>query len=281
MDAVLLINKPTGMTSFSVVSQCRKAFHEKKAGHTGTLDPNASGLMIVLIGRCTKLAPYCVSGHKHYRAEFILGQSYDTEDIWGAPMEEKVPSIYGDDILQKTAAGFIGISEQIPPMYSAIKVQGRKLYDLAREGKTIERQARQICVYSLEVHHLHENTYAMDAVVSSGTYIRTLIADYARALGEFGAMSRLCREGIEHLSLSEADELNDVIAGNYREADIMHVLDPSFPVIEYSDAQWIKNGRPVQLDCSEHTVILMNNNRVLAAYELRDDGLYHCARGLF
>ncbi|MBQ1325620.1 MAG: tRNA pseudouridine(55) synthase TruB [Solobacterium sp.] len=281
MDAVLLINKPTGMTSFSVVSQCRKAFHEKKAGHTGTLDPNASGLMIVLLGRCTKLAPYCASGHKHYRAEFILGQSYDTEDVWGTPVEAKTPRIYEEDILQRTTARFIGVSEQIPPMYSAIKVQGRKLYDLAREGKTIERQARKICVYSLEVHHLRGNSYTMDAVVSSGTYIRTLIADYARALGEFGAMSRLCREGIEHLSLSDAEELDDVIAGKYHEVNILQVLDPSYPVIEYADAQWIRNGRPVQLDCSEHTVILVNNSSVLAAYELRDDGLYHCARGLF
>ncbi|MBQ1382885.1 MAG: hypothetical protein IIY73_03130, partial [Solobacterium sp.] len=141
--------------------------------------------------------------------------------------------------------------------------------------------ARKICVYSLEVHHLHDNTYTMDAVVSSGTYIRTLIADYARALGEFGAMSRLCREGIEHLSLSDAEELDDVISGKNHEVNILQVLDPSYPVIEYADVQWIRNGRPVQLDCSEHTVILVNNSSVLAAYELRDDGLYHCARGLF
>ena len=281
MDAVLLINKPTGMTSFSVASVCRRTFHEKKAGHTGTLDPNASGLMIVLLGRCTKLAPYCVSDHKHYQAEFILGRSYDTQDIWGTVTEEKEPNVYTDAVLMETAQRFLGVSEQIPPMYSAIKIDGRKLYDLAREGKTIERKPRQIEIHHLEVHHLHDNVYTMDAVVSSGTYIRTLIADFARALGECGAMSSLCRTGIEHLALKDADELSEIKEGRFRTVDILHVLDPVYPQIEYDDEQWIRNGRPVRLDCSDPVVILTNNNQVLAAYELGADGLYHCARGLF
>ena len=281
MDAVLLINKPSGMTSFSVVSRCRKAFHEKKAGHTGTLDPNASGLMIVLLGRYTKLAPYCVSGHKHYHAEFILGEHYDTEDIWGTVLDTKAPAAHTDEELQETAKQFLGESEQIPPMYSAIKVNGRKLYDLAREGRTVDRKPRRIHVYRMEVHHLHDNVYTMDAVVSSGTYIRTLIVDYARTLGEYGAMSFLRRESIEHLSLEDADELDEVCEGRYHAADVLRVLDPVYPQIEYEVAEWVRNGRPVRLDCSGRTVILTNNGSALAAYELRDDGLYHCARGLF
>ena len=281
MDAVLLIDKPAGMTSFQVVAACRRYFHEKKAGHTGTLDPNARGLMIVLLGRYTKLVPYCASNHKHYTAEFVMGRSYDTEDVWGTPTAERVPADHSETELKAAAEAFLGDIDQVPPMYSAIKIDGRKLYEMARKGETVERKARRVHVSSLSVQHMHDMTYRMDAVVSSGTYIRTLIADYCAELEELGAMSALTRQSIEHLSLDEADPLDDLLAGRYHLQNACSVLDPAITQIPFADTERIRNGRAVRLSCSEDMVILVAEGEPLAAYEKRSDGLYHCVRGLF
>lgn len=281
MDAIILLNKPAGMTSFAAAAAVRKAVGERKAGHTGTLDPNASGLMIILLGRYTKLAPYCVSNRKHYLAEFIMGKAYDTEDIWGTVTDEKDPSVYDDAVLAEVSARMTGEQEQVPPMYSAVKVNGRKLYQMARQGKTVERAARHITVDRLEVTHVTDNTYRMDAVVSSGTYIRTLIADYAAQLGEYAAMSRLERTGIEHLRLADADTLDDVRAGVFRSMSPYDVIDPVYPRVEFHDPALIRSGRAVRLSCTDPVVMIVHERELLAAYERRDDGLYHCLRGLF
>ncbi len=281
MDAIILLDKPAGMTSFSAVAAVRKALGERKAGHTGTLDPNASGLMIVLLGRYTKLAPYCVSNHKHYTARFIMGKAYDTEDVWGTVTAEKIPGIYGDDVLAEISASMTGEQEQIPPMYSALKINGRKLYEMARKGETVERAPRKITVNSMTVTHLTGDIYRMDAVVSSGTYIRTLISDFAARLGEYAAMSSLCRTGIEHLSLSDAWTPDDIRNGSFTGLSPYDVIDPVYPKQEYPEPSLIRSGRAVRLPCDDPVVMIVNGRDLLAAYEKREDGLYHCLRGLF
>ncbi len=280
MDAVILVNKPSGMTSFDVVRKCRRICNEKKIGHTGTLDPEASGLMIVLLGRYTKMLPFCVKDHKAYHATFSLGKKTETEDIWGAVVDESDFREHDDEELQKTAEAFTGTIEQIPPMYSAVKYNGRKLYEYARKGIEVERQPRQAVVSSLSCHNLGNNVYSMDAVVSSGTYIRTLITDFCAAMGEYGVMTSLVRSGIEGVKLEDASTLEQLEEA-ITPIDPLKVISPEFEIVEYQDETRIRNGRHIQLSGHRDQVILVHEGEILAAYEKREDGIYHCLRGLF
>ena len=278
MDAVLLLNKPIGMTSFDAVNRCRRVLHEKKVGHTGTLDPNAEGLLILLFGKYTKFLPYCVKDHKHYRAVFEFGKDTDTQDIWGNVIGEKEPALHTVEEVQAAADSFIGESLQIPPMYSAIKVNGQKLYDLARRGKTVEREPRPITVDRMDVS-LEDDRWILNATVSGGTYIRTLIHDLGERLGEYAVMSGLTRTGIEHLSLSEACLLEE-LETKPAFVPVEHVLDPSIPQCETEDYDAVIHGRSIELPCDAPLVLMMKDGNALAAYALRQDGRYHCQRGL-
>lgn len=276
-----MINKPAGITSFDAVSRCRRIFHEKKAGHTGTLDPNASGLMLILLGNQTKLLPYCAKDNKRYHAGFSLGTATDTEDIWGHVTEQKEPGFHSIEEMQEILKQMTGQQMQVPPMYSALKVNGKKLYEIARQGKTIERKPRPITIYSASVCAEGENAYTLDASVSQGTYIRTLIADYAAKLGEIGCMTSLVRTGIEQLSLEDAFDL-DSLNENTEMIPPEKILDPSVKVIEISTEQQhqIKDGKSIQLNEEAETVILKYNGILQAAYGKGKDGIYCCLRGL-
>lgn len=282
MDAVILLNKPVGITSFSAISVCRRAFQEKKAGHTGTLDPNASGLMIVLLGKYTKLVPYCVKDHKHYLATFEMGKKTDTEDIWGTIIETKQFVNHTQEELDSMSSQFMGNIKQIPPMYSAIKKDGKKLYEYARKGIEVERKERDAFVSSLSVKQIGENQFEMDVVVSSGTYVRTLISDYCKALGELGTMTSLVRKGIEQLSIEDSCTLEQIQEGNYTLLDPMKVIDPSWKFVECKMVEMVKNGKAVYLNhVEEENIIFTSNGQLLSAYHKEEDGLYHCVRGLF
>ncbi len=281
MDAVILLKKPEGMTSFAAVRQCRNIFHEKKIGHTGTLDPNATGLMIVLLGKYTKYVPFCVSDHKHYIAQFRLGVATDTEDIWGTVVDQQEYRSHSQEELDQVSFEFIGDSKQIPPMYSAIKVNGQKLYDLARKGKVVERQERDIHVSRLIVKKIDSNLYEMDAIVSSGTYIRTLISDYAKKLGELGTMTKLERIGIENISIDEAATFDELEHG-FGVIEPDKVIDPEWIRVDVPKYEkQIRDGKALSLDVDCNKVLLMANGSILAAYEKREDGLFHSKRGLF
>lgn len=279
MDAVLLLNKPAGMTSFAAVRRCRSLLQEKKAGHTGTLDPNATGLMIVLLGRYTKLAPYCISNHKHYIASFSFGKETDTQDIWGNVLQEDIPQPVSDAQLQSACLPFLGDILQVPPMYSAIKINGQKLVDLARKGREVERKARPVHISSLAVTKKDDNLYQMDAVVSSGTYIRTLIQDYCHELGQIGTMTSLQRVSIENVNLSQAADFDCLEKGI---VSPRMVIDPMWLQVDGNPYEKeIRCGKPLALDVPSSTIVLCSHDDVLAAYEKKEDGLYHCQRGLF
>ncbi len=279
MNGIILVKKPKGMTSFQCVSQVKRKFNERKAGHSGTLDPNAEGFMIVALGKCTKYLQFCVSNHKHYIAQFSLGKNYDTQDVWGEVIAEKEYQTHSQEELDMISERFIGDTKQIPPMYSAIKKNGKKLYEYARNGIEVEREARNIHIDSLIVKQLDENLYEMDAVVSSGTYIRTLIEDYCKQMNELGYMTSLVRSGIEHLSLEDAVEIENV--NEERCIDPLKVFDPKWKIVETEQVEDIKNGKVIHLKDSGEKVILVHENEILAAYELKNDTLYHCVRGLF
>lgn len=270
MEKVILLNKPAGMTSFDAVAKCRRIFKERRVGHTGTLDPNATGLMIILLGKCTKLLPYCLKDHKHYKAEFKLGLSTTTEDIWGEEIETAPYKDHTQVELDEVAKQFTGDIMQVPPMYSAIKKNGKKLYELAREGIEIEREARPATINSLKVEKIGDNLYSMDVVVSSGTYVRTLIKDYCNALNELGVMTKLERVGIEHLTLEDAVTLEELEQDveNAKFLPPLKVLDPIYPQVEIYNYQRILNGKIMKLDNHDEPIVIFKNaDKVLAAYE--------------
>ena len=190
---VLIVNKPEGITSHDVVGKIRKLYGTRKVGHTGTLDPLATGVLVILLGRAAKAAEYLVADRKTYKARLTLGLTTDTEDITGKVLTQcgDIPSA---DEVKRACGEFLGKIKQIPPMYSALKVDGKKLYDLAREGIEIEREARDIEIFRLDVTPTDKaNEYELLVECSSGTYIRTLCADIGARLGCGGVMSALHR----------------------------------------------------------------------------------------
>ena len=209
-SGVLVVNKPTGMTSHDVVNIVRRLYGTRRVGHTGTLDPMASGVLVVLVGRAAKATEYISSASKRYRAVMRLGITTDTEDTTGAVLTQSdvIPST--EDVI-RVASGFVGEIMQVPPMYSALKVGGQKLVDLARKGISVERQARPVTVYSLETFSTEsERDYLLDFHCSGGTYIRTLCADIGAKLGCGGAMAALERREACGFDISEAYSIDDL-----------------------------------------------------------------------
>ena len=278
MDAVLLLNKPAGMTSFDAVNRCRRIFHERKTGHTGTLDPNACGLMIILFGRYTKFLPYCVKNHKQYEAGFRFGADTDTQDIWGTVTATKEPRMHTLDEVQDAASSFLGKGLQTPPMYSAIKINGRKLYELARKGETVEREPRPVEIDRMDISKDGED-WKLAATVSGGTYIRTLIHDLGASLDEYAVMTSLVRTGIEGVQLSEACTFEELETSPAL-VPVETVLDPSLPFVEADDPDSVIHGRKIVLEQDAPLVLIGHRGKVLAAYARREDGFYHCQRGL-
>lgn len=231
-SGLVVLNKPAGITSHTAVAMVRRLFGVEKAGHTGTLDPAASGVLPVLIGRAVKAAEFLSESDKHYRATLTLGVTTDTEDATGAVLS-RAETIPDEAAVRAVLPRFRGTIGQVPPMYSALKVGGRKLVDLARRGETVERESRSVTVYRLEAERIDERNYALDAVVSKGTYIRTLCADVGAALGCGGIMSALIRVEACGYNLNDAltpDELAALPEAE-REARIVPVED-LFPSAE-------------------------------------------------
>lgn len=192
MNGIILINKPQNFTSFDVVAVVRRKFGTKKVGHGGTLDPMATGVLPVFIGCATKAVDLLPDSGKSYRAGFRLGLTSDTLDIWGKLSEEK-PADIGREALEAVLERFCGEIEQTPPMYSALKVGGRKLCDLARQGIEVERKARKITISRLDLLEFDGKNGVIEVDCSTGTYIRTLVDDIGKSLGTGAVMTELCR----------------------------------------------------------------------------------------
>ena len=200
---VIIINKHEGVTSHRIVQILRRLFDTPRVGHTGTLDPMATGVLPVLIGRAVKASDFLVAEDKEYIAEMTLGITTDTDDITGEILKES-NNIPSEDNVLFAIQSFTGEIEQIPPMYSAIKVEGRKLVDLAREGITVERKSRKITVNSIETEKISEKVYRMKISCSKGTYIRTLCHDIGEKLGCGAVMSSLERTRSGSFTLENA-----------------------------------------------------------------------------
>ncbi len=216
MNGILLIDKPAGWTSMDVCAVLRGALKEKRIGHSGTLDPMATGLLVVFLGRATRAVQFAEAHSKTYEALLRPGVVTDTQDVTGTVLETR-PAEVSDAALEGVLARFQGEIQQIPPMYSAIKVNGRKLYDLARKGREVERQPRSVTIHALEYTGRTENgDIALRIACSKGTYVRTLCHDIGAALGCGGCMSALRRVRCGEFDIADAHTLEEVLAAAER-----------------------------------------------------------------
>lgn len=210
MDGILIVNKPTGITSHDVVDFIRKKFNIRRVGHTGTLDPMAQGVLVILLGKATKLANKFIEEDKEYLAKLFLGRRTDTQDATGKVIEEKLIDNVEMDSIKAAFKKFLGEIEQIPPMVSAIKYKGKKLYQLARMGKSVARKPRRIKIKDMEIidFDLPELTFRVRC--SKGTYVRTLCEDIGGALGIPAHMSGLVRTRSGNFLLKDAKNLEEI-----------------------------------------------------------------------
>ncbi|MBO5213005.1 MAG: tRNA pseudouridine(55) synthase TruB [Clostridia bacterium] len=217
INGVIVVNKHSGVTSFDIVFKIKKLFNTKKVGHTGTLDPMATGVLPILVGRSAKAAEYLLEHDKEYRAQIQLGITTDTEDISGTVLTKSDTLPTKNDFF-KVCESFVGEIDQVPPMYSALKVGGKKLVDLAREGIEIERQARKIKIYSLKAEEVDEKrgVYTLLVRCSKGTYIRTLCADIGKKLGCGACMSALERTQSGSFRIEDAYTISELEELSYQ-----------------------------------------------------------------
>ena len=210
-QGIIVIHKEKGFTSHDVVAKLRGILHMKKIGHTGTLDPDATGVLPVALGKGTKLVDLLTDKEKTYEAVLHLGIDTDTQDMSGTVLEERPVNVTEEEV-RKVLKSFVGEQLQVPPMYSALKVNGKKLYELAREGKTVERKARPVCFYEIEPLEFHLPLVKIRVTCSKGTYIRTLCHDIGEKLGCGGCMEELLRSRVGRYSLFESHTLAQVEA---------------------------------------------------------------------
>lgn len=211
LNGIMLIDKPCDWTSHDVVGKLRGILHERRIGHSGTLDPMATGLLVVFVGRATRAVEFAEADSKEYIAGLRLGISTDTQDITGNTLKSS-NSLPSKAELEQALSAFKGEISQIPPMYSAIKVGGRKLYELARRGESVERKPRRVTIDKLDIIGENESDYVLDVVCSKGTYIRTLCNDIGDTLGCGGCMSSLRRVKAGAFSIEKAHTIDEIQA---------------------------------------------------------------------
>ena len=223
MDGIINVFKPRGITSHDVVGMIRKAFQTKKIGHTGTLDPNATGVLILCINKGTRISEYLLDADKEYIGELSLGLATDTQDEYGQVIGHS-DSIVNENDIRIAFDKFKGEIYQIPPMYSAIKYRGKRLYELARDGKIVDREPRKIKIYELDIINIFDKKILFYVKCSKGTYIRTLCDDIGKALGTYGYMSYLIRVGVGDFKISHSYGMDYIRSLDY--GDLKNLILP-------------------------------------------------------
>lgn len=277
MNGILVVNKPYGLTSRDVVNIISKKFNTKKVGHTGTLDPIATGVLIIPIGKSLKIAELLTSERKEYIAKVILGYETDMLDITGTETKRNKPNCTKEEI-ETVLKSFIGKSNQEVPMYSAVKVGGRKLYEYARLGIEVIPPTKEIEVFSLDL--IEKPQFLGDTIeftikceVSKGTYIRSLIRDIAYKLGTYGTMKELTRTKQGTFTIKDSYTLEDIQNDNYKLLSIKEAL-PNIKITKVDDIllQKIKNGQVLDSFFEEEmSLIVDKNNKEIAIYKQIED----------
>lgn len=287
VDGIFNIYKQKGFTSHDVVAVVRKIIQQKKVGHTGTLDPDAEGVLPICVGKATKLADYIMEGRKEYRAVVTLGTTTTTEDASGEIIEKK-EFTFDEQNITKAVTSFLGTYKQIPPMYSAIKVNGKKLYELAREGKEIERKAREITIYDIKItRFMPPEQFEIDVICSKGTYIRTLCADIGKKLNCGAHMYSLFRTSSSMFTLDTAitlDKLKELAEKHQLQKALLpleKVLQQYTSVVVSSKAnKLLYNGNKIQEHFFEKTNGKITQGQKVLGYDTNNVliGLYEISK---
>lgn len=257
INGIINIYKEAGFTSHDVVAKLRGILHQKKIGHTGTLDPDATGVLPVCLGSATKIVEFLTNEKKSYRAGLLLGKVTDTQDISGQVLEENEP-VADEEEIRAAIASFIGPCMQVPPMYSAIKVNGKRLYELAREGKTVERKARPVEFFDISIVEMQLPHLVIDVTCSKGSYIRTLCHDIGAKLSCGACMESLVRTSSGSFTLDQAKTLSQVeeAVTEGRIKEWIRSVDSMFPsyekmIVSGQEKKLVHNGNPIKLQGSD------------------------------
>ena len=270
MNGILLINKPIDFTSRDVVNKLTKILKTKKIGHTGTLDPIATGVLVVCVGNTTKLCELLTSEYKEYVATIRLGIKTDTLDTTGNIIEEKEYNV-NEKQIKEVLNSFLGTSIQTTPIYSAVKVNGKKLYEYAREGKEVELPKREINITDIELISFQGDEIKFKTTVSKGTYIRALIDDICNKLNTVGAMSSLIRTKQGKFTLEETFTLDDVENGKYELISIEKALsDIETITIDDKTYNKVKDGAIIPKEFNNDYANLLYKDRIVAIYKTYD-----------
>ena len=252
VNGIVNVYKEKGFTSFDVVAKMRGIFHQKKIGHTGTLDPDAEGVLPVCLGKATRVCDLLTDKDKVYEAVLLLGQATDTQDITGAVLHQAEVDKSEAEI-RKVMEQFVGEQEQVPPMYSALKVNGQKLCDLARKGIEVERKSRKITVFSIDILKMNLPEVTIRVHCSKGTYIRTLCNDIGEALGCYGCMKSLLRTKVDQFTLEQALTLGEIE---------QLVQSEQLDFVASVDSVFLKYPKGIAKEISQK--LLYNGNRIPA-----------------
>ncbi|ATV70474.1 tRNA pseudouridine(55) synthase TruB [Fusobacterium pseudoperiodonticum] len=252
MEGIILVNKPKGISSFDVIRKLKKILKTKKIGHTGTLDPLATGLMLICVGKATKLASDLEAKNKVYLADFEIGYATDTYDIEGKRIAENLIDVSKDN-LELSLKKFIGDIKQVPPMYSAIKIDGNKLYHLARKGIEIERPERDVTIEYINLLDFKDNKAKIETKVSKGCYIRSLIYDIGLDLGTYATMTELQRINVGEYSLTNSytlEQMEEMAQNN--DFSFLNSVEDVFSYEKYNletekELTLFKNGNTVKI----------------------------------
>lgn len=260
-SGLIVVNKPSGITSRDVVNILNKKFNTKIIGHIGTLDPLASGVLVCLIGKYTKLTNILINHDKEYIASFKLGMLTDSLDITGNILKEEKVNVNKEEVMN-TLNSFVKTYEQEVPIYSAVKVNGKKLYEYAREGIEVKLPKKDVTIYDIELLDIKEDLITIKTKVSKGTYIRALINDIAKDLGTYGTMTKLDRIKLGSFKIEDAYSIDDILNDNYRILSLEDFLD--IEVINVSDCleTKIRNGNKIDYETDRYILFKKDNNMI-------------------
>ena len=284
MNGVLVINKERGWTSRDVCNKLQSIFHTKSVGHTGTLDPFAEGVLLVTINKANKISQFIEHYKKTYVATLKLGKSTSTGDLNGEPLEVKEVPQLSKERIEEVLNKFLGKIMQVPPMTSAVHYQGRKLYEIAHEGVTVEREAREVEVFDIKLVSYTEDTIVFECTVSKGTYIRVLGEEIAIELGTVGHLERLLRTKVGDITLDKAIKIADVTEDTplIREKDILTFYQQI--KVDGITLKRVKDGMTLQFnEAKEDTILILDENDDTVAIYVRANNrnYYRCLRGLW
>ena len=284
MNGIVIIDKPQDWTSQDVTARLRRVFNTRRIGHGGTLDPMATGVLPVFVGRATRGVEFFEHAEKTYETVLRLGLTTTTEDVWGETLEERTVA-YTEEKLQQVLQSFRGEIMQVPPMYSALKVNGQKLCDLARKGREVERQPRPITIHELTLLEVGENTLRLRVRCSKGTYIRTLCKDIGEALGCGGCMQELRRVTAGEYTIEEAVPLQELLDAEQPEEYLRHVdtMFRNYPAVTLTPNQEkrCRNGNAFTVNLEAGTYRAYSQSGEFLMLAKVEDGIMSTIKSFF